>query len=50
MVKEVRLAHAYTEKQWKSSTLEWKNVFCMNGPYNSILKFSIVSIKKFNIE
>lgn len=29
--KDVRLAPVYIEKQWKSSAMERKNAFCVNG-------------------
>lgn len=29
----------YTEEQWKSSSGEWKNAFCVNAPLSGALLF-----------
>lgn len=45
MVTHVCLAHFYIEKQWKSITLEWKNVLCL--PFCTfLLQADIFLLKK----
>lgn len=36
MVKRVRQAHVYIEKQYKISALESNNAFCVNGPFGCV--------------
>lgn len=35
----IRVVRVFIEKQWKSSALEWKRVFCVNSPKHSIAPF-----------